>query len=749
MKRKLIISILMLTLFAYLAYALGSVTLTIPADDVHTADDNVLTFVCNGTEHATYNITSVDLYTDTGGTWSIASTDEINAGNNSAKGLSYEHTSLTYGEELVWNCRVNYTHYTATEGDDNFSTWAVANKTVRVPYIGTTTLTSPVDNYYHLNDSITLEYSGAAAAGYNITSMTLWTDATGTWTATNITVMGRPENNTARNNLTVISGIADGTKFVWNVLTNYTKVDNNVAGQISLTYATANKTIFVEYPPVVTLNYPANGGYVSGEDTFNFTSKDAYGSDGDNYTDCIVYTNLSTWTTYGLTIQARNNTMESTTLALNENTYTWNVKCWEPDNALIYGFDSSNSTFTVDTTPPTVSVDFLNDVVFANETWFTAKTIAINFTVTDTNPKDCDFWTEINGAALVLNGTVRSLTNNVATNITLDFSDGNATFYLACNDSAGNWVNSSEYELRVDIYAPANPTIANNSRENFCDQWNVTITAADDVNVTLDYGTAATKGTFLYNTSFLQTQEIHIPLPLEYTDYWLNVTVCDEAGNCNETNDDTFLSPFKVCSGWTYLGIYESVINMSEIARLSGADYVYSWYQNNQSWFYYLGSGAGGNQLLSYGDEVMLWESTNDTWEQNRSGVSVGDGYYDYTIYIGDNYIPLTVNYTFGSLSSTLMNDSDSWGAATTELNGSAINFTWYDAYNNSILDWHGGFTYDVAYNWTWNNNSNLGMATGIEVGWLYSEYNTSDFGTGGSVWNGTALTWNNGSTWR
>ena len=37
----------MLMLFAYLVYALGGLTLTTPADTVHTATDNELTFVCN------------------------------------------------------------------------------------------------------------------------------------------------------------------------------------------------------------------------------------------------------------------------------------------------------------------------------------------------------------------------------------------------------------------------------------------------------------------------------------------------------------------------------------------------------------------------------------------------------------------------------------------------------------------------------------------------------------------------------
>ncbi len=178
--KKSIITILVFVVLACLVYALGSTTLTTPSDFVHTADNNELTFVCNGTEHAEYNITSIDLFTKSGGTWAIAYTDTTNAGNNSAKGLSYTHTSLTYGEDFPWNCRVNYTHYAAQEGEINASTYADVNKSVIVSYIGTSTLTSPSDNFYPSNNSISHTCNGSAIPNYNITEIVLFTDSTGT-----------------------------------------------------------------------------------------------------------------------------------------------------------------------------------------------------------------------------------------------------------------------------------------------------------------------------------------------------------------------------------------------------------------------------------------------------------------------------------------------------------------------------------------------------------------------------------------
>ena len=95
------------------------------------------------------------------------------------------------------------------------------------------------------------------------------------------------------------------------------------------------------------------------------------------------------------------------------------------------------------------------------------------------------------------------------------------------------------------------------------------------------------------------------------------------------------------------------------------------------------------------------------------------------------------------------MNDSDSWGVTNSEVNGSAFNFTWFDAYNNSGLDWLGGYTYDAAYNWSWNNNTNVGNNTELEVVWLYSNYNLSTLHYSFSVWNTSAITYYNGSDWK
>lgn len=751
--KSIIITSFMLIIFAYLVYALGGVTLTTPADDVYTASDNEVTFVCNGTAQLGYNITGIYLYTDTGGTWSIAYTDATDAYNNTAKGISYSHTSLTYGETLVWNCRVDYTHNLAAVGDVNASTYADTNKSVRVSYIGTSTLSSPADNFYPLTDTVSHTCNGTAAIGYNITSIALWTNSTGTWTANHVKTIADPLDDTAVGNVSTLTGLSDGTHYVYNCLINYTKEESlkNATINQSLTYGTANRTVYVELPPTITLNSPANAGYVSGIDTFNWLSLDAYGKASNNYTNCIVYTNLSTWTTYGPTVYSKNNTAVSTTLALSDRAYKWNVKCWEPDNTNIAGFSTSNYTFTVDTTNPTVSIDFLNAIPFANETWMNTGTIALNVTLTDINAQDCDYWVNVSGSTLYLNKTLVGLTTGIATNVSLDYADGNYTFYLACNDSVGNGVNSSQYEFRVDTVTPLISSITNNSRNSYCDQWNITVSSDENVNMTINYGTTTAIGTKVYETDYVHSQTEFLPDIPENTFYYFNVTVCDIAGNCNITEpQQSFTFPFKVCSGWTYLGIYENSINMSDIATQSGADYVYSWNQTNQEWFYYLGSGAGGSNLLSYGDEVMLYEATNGTWVQDRSGLALGNGYYNYTIYSGDNYIPLTTSYTFGSLSSALMNDSDSWGLAPyTELNGTAINFTWFDAYNNSILDWHGGYTYDVAYNWTWNNNTNLENSTGTEVVWFYSAYNSTDYGLGTGRWNGTSLTWSNGTAWK
>jgi len=588
---------------------------------------------------------------------------------------------------------------------------------IGIVYAATITLTSPSDNYYTLSTSATFTCNGSPELGWSITGIHLYTNQTGTWRINVSKFPTTPVNNTAVGNITILSSLSDGVSFIWNCRFDYT----NSSGSNNLTYyGTNNKTVFVELPPPIGLDYPTSGAYLNSQSQFAITVQKSYTTDTLFY--CRIYTNETDWTAYGPTLNAVNNTQINTTLSFDDGTYKWNAKCFESSNANIYGWNATNFTFVMDKTVPVVFVNF------TNRTWSKTTSNSIKYIANDTNLASCVWWLNVTGSGLYQNHTNNSLTSGSEDVFTTSFANNNYTFLISCNDSAGNWYNSSQYQLKVDLVSPGVSSVGNASRSGYCDQWKVNLTSSEGVNLSVNYGPTTAVGNIISESTYIGTHNIYLSNVSENTVYYFNVTACDPAGNCNTTNTQyNFKFPFKVCAGWTYLGVYENSINMSTIATQSGADYVYSWKELNQSWYYYLGSGT--DYTMRYGDEIMLYNVDNSTWAQNRSG----SGYYKYNVTDGDNFIMLPTSYTFGTLAISLMNASGFWGQAfSTTPNAVNFNFTNFDAYNNSDQDWVGGYTYDVSYNWTWNNNTALGNATGLEVVWFYSQFNVS--------WNGTSV---------
>ncbi|MHA1827949.1 MAG: hypothetical protein ACTSX6_04795 [Candidatus Heimdallarchaeaceae archaeon] len=721
-KFKLIPSILMILLLSLLVFAVGSTTLTSPADN-YIPSDNSVDFVCNATAQPDYNITAISIYTNIGGTWAILNTTKKDDHkNNTDYGISYTHSGINPGDSFIWNCEANYTK--ANDSSIIDMTFAPANKTVNVPYFGTVTLTSPIDNYYPLNDSVTLQCNGTGELNWNISSIDLFTNQTGTWAISGTETFSSPTNNTAIGNITTLTGITDGTHFIWNCRYNYTRTDAST--NLSPTWASANKTVFVEYPPPITLSRPINGANVSSASQYlNFTVAGTFTTDTLFY--CKQYSNdTGSWTSVGPTMFVSNDTAyNSTPYTFQEGkNHLWNIRCEESSNGNILGFAPANFTITVDLTDPTI---ILNG--FTNASWENSAIYSINYTATDDNLKNCSLYVNTTGYSTQLNETNTTMVSGTPSIFKNSYVDGNYSFFITCYDYSGRSVNTSTYDFMIDTTYPAQVMITNNSRVGYCDQWNISVNNTEEFNISVDYGLAATKGSVISSSDYLTRHNIAIPNQSENTLYYFNVTVCDRAGNCNETSDDTYTFFFKICTGWTYLGIYERKINMSQVASLSGADYVYTWNQTGQAWVYYLGSASNANYNLKYGDFVALYNSDNSTWNQNRTQT----GYYEYNISSGNNYLVMTTSYTFGNLSTSLMNSSDSWGLSpTSEINQYRFNFSNFAAYNNSAQDWTASYYYDVAYNMSWNNNTVLDKSSGLEVVWLYSNYNVS--------WNGTDI---------
>ncbi len=729
--KKTTLYFLMFMIIGGIVLAIGSTTLTTPTV-TFTATDNNVEHTCGGDAFLGWNITAIYLYSNAGGTWKVENAVNLSTPvNNTAREITTNIDHTPYGSNYVWNCRTNYTVSNSTQFN---LTWAPQNYTVFIPYIGITTLAKPVDGYYPLNDSINFTINGSAELGYNITSIHFYTNSTGSWAADRSFIIEDPTNNTAVGRDFDLTGETDGTHLLWGAMINYTK--HNLSTNSSITFSTENRTLFIEFPPPITLNSPtANQFLNTPTNIFNLTALNTYADSGT--LNCHVYVNESaSWIPRGATLVSNDNEPSTTFLSFQDGTYIWSARCWEQANSNIIGFANANNTFTIDLTDPTVSIDF------TDETFITTSAFGVAVTATDTNIDSCNLFVNITGGNIVLNSTNSSITSGEEFFFNLTYDDGNYTFYTGCNDTASNWINSSQFEVKIDTKAPSiiAANVSNYTRNGFCDQWDINYTSNEDSNATINFGTSTSLGTFVYNSSFSSTKSLHLPSQEENTPYFFNLTVCDKAGNCNDSlTQFDYIFPFKICSGWTYLGNYESRINMSDILEQSGADQVYTWNETGQIWEFEIGTGVKGDMELLYGvDEIILFNADNSTWFQNRTGSGLGGTvYYNMNITSGDNYLAMVENISFGDLKSQLMNASDSWGTPTSETpdtiaGGLVFNISYHDAYNNSALDWVGGFTYDVDFNWTWNNNTLLGNSTGIEVVWLYSPFNIT--------WNGSAI---------
>lgn len=667
------------------------------------------------------------------------------------------------------------------------------------------TLSSPTHQSYVINDTVIFTGNGSATTNYNITSMDFYHDYGG-WKINQTYKVATPLANTAVGNITIISGVPDGTTVKWNFRINYTtsnqitnesdatnlnwtlnvnmttdldiisvralyfcnQSDTTVIGSgnytvfggtkkiqptsnslmndgtavclnytgFNLYYASANSTVYVEYPPSVVINLPANNSWQPTQNPiFNVTVTDGYTTDTGTY--CQIYTNESGGWAVGQTYTMTNNTQKKFTYNFNaDGAFKYNLKCIEQTNSNIYGWVTGNHTINLDSGVPNVNINFVNG------TWSNTASNNINYTPSDINIDSCNLWLNNSGSTLYLNDSNTSLINGTPDIFTKSFADGNYTFYIGCNDTAGNWKNSSRYELRVDTVALSIPSVLNNSRANYCDQWSITVNTSKPANLSINYGRSSALGTKIETSLLSTTHTLNITNQSENGLYNFNVTSCDIAKNCNTTQPTyDYIFPFKLCTGWSIFGIYESQRNLSDILNQTNADFAYWWNDSAQGWkFATPGVSANIGLIMKYGDVIWLYD-TNSTWARNVSGT----GLYNKNFSFGHNYFAIPQYYTMGSFSATFLNVSDTFGSVLqTKLNTTLVNFSDYNVFNNSANTW----TVPYYYNWSWNNNTAINKSSGLEVAWVWSEWNSSR-ATTVFMWNGSSLTWYNGSEWR
>jgi hypothetical protein len=594
---------------------------------------------------------------------------------------------------------------------------------------------SPADGSYDLDGvDIIVNITVTPSTGQNITNISLWTNI-GTYSRNQtITYSGAGLTDTSRTvgfiiNALPNASLADGTDLKWaiEVWTNGTTQAN----------WTENRTINIEYPPTVTLNLPANNQWSNAsEDTFNFTAVSAFTSN--NVFHCDLWANDSgTWTQKRGGFTALNNTDYTLTLQLEElSEIVWGIKCAEGGDPNVYNF-SINRTIKIDRTPPAISLSYPTE----NTTYSTINTnIPFNWTVTELNLDSCSFY---------VNDTLNSTEFTVGENASylLNASDGVYTFRIGCNDSAANIANISKRNLIIDTDFPSLENIGNSSVSGRADGRFFNFTSDEEVNYTIYYGTTTTPSNSVSSSERATIINVTInDTFVENTVYYFNITVCDIAGNCNTSGktDDvpqgSFTYPFKLLTGWSYYGVYDAKINFSVILDQTEAEYVYYWNQTGQEWIYAT-SGGTSNMGFEVGTAVgrqviALYESVNSTWARNTTN----SGFYNYNFTVGDNFLKLSTDYTFGNLSRSFLNGSYiegtiagyEYGIGDLTQTPEGMNYNlsdfWYSAYNNSAVTWDEGYI----YNWSYRNNTVLSPFGFGEVVWVNAPANIT--------WNGTSI---------
>lgn len=596
----------------------------------------------------------------------------------------------------------------------------------------------PDDGAYDLDGTdLVVNITVTPTSGNNISNISLWTNI-GTWSR-NQTINYTGGQDTSRVVGFVINAlpnasIADGTDVIWSI-----EVGLNASNSTYGISFSTNRTINVEYPALVRLNLPVNNSWTSAlQNLFNFTVNSSFTSS--TLFPCSFWTNESgTWAQALGSLTATNSTQKAFNYQPGEGSIVWGIKCQQGDDGNVVN-TSINFTLKIDRTSPVVTITKINDTIISNNTFLNTLTPIINYSITELNRDTC---------ILFVNGSANMTSTAISNNFTFTaFNDGVYNFLIGCNDSANNWKNSSTYQTTLDTLPPQLIEPHNVSTGGFADRRSINFSSNELVNATIFYGTTVDTTSSVSNSSFSISKNITISGFEQNTQYYFNITICDRAGNCNKSGEAfgqfNFVFPFKLLTGWSYYGIYDSLINFSTILSQTNSEYVYYWNQTGQSWVsataggtdsmgFTVGTSATGSVPEGIGRHVVtIFESTNSTWERN---VTAGLA-YSYNLTTGDNFLKMYDSRTMGQLGRAFLNTTSLSGdilygmgplIKIANATGSSTDFTYnmsqffFSAYNNSATDWEINYVYNSSLN---NNTPLIGNYTIHEVVWVFSKLN-------------------------
>ncbi|KKN53828.1 hypothetical protein LCGC14_0598540 [marine sediment metagenome] len=749
MNKKILISaFLMILLSIWLVNAIVSVKYITPDDGFYLIKGGGVTgnisFEINASPSSlSGSLQNATLWTNISGTWSANYTNYTAQAINTAIIYRFHHNGtnifsrdLTDGLVFVWNVIVYdnitifpsesvamdtegygmvFDNHTNTTGDGLcVNPGTDCNYSIRVRGSKGFLANSPVNSIFAVKNSTGEMITGAC----NMTNL-----ATGQFYCNQTIQVWNGTATQAKQTLTTSV-----------VTANYSIV-------LNARFAGANRTVYVEDAPTITLNLPLDNGYDSdGTVPINITVV----GDGDTY-QCLIYSNdTGSWVQEAGAFTATNNTDKLTSKVFTEGNVVWNARCAESLNSNIYGWATSNRTVTIDKTDPSVTLNFPLNLTYQDN-----RTLYFNATVTDSNIANCNIYfnsTSTNWNASNYNETITSMSSGVRFNFSqkLFDSDYNIIWGVSCNDSAGRIGWSSNYTVSMDSFYPAMRNNSNyTSTAANCKGITMEFISTEAVNLSFRYGLTSISETWeTIETDFAINQTVTLTFNESYdTTFYANVTICDRAGNCNGTGttyeEMLIESPIGLCTEWSYWSIYDSRISLVNLSDDSGADFVYWWNNSGQSWTSYSSASTGqGPYNLKIGDVVHFYESTNTTYFRNVTGSPD----YFRNVTAGHIYFGLYDSYSLGNISHILfrnstggnrtINESDYYGAD----NAGGLEFQIDDlaGFNNTNQEYVSSI-----FTWDWNNLTAIGTGpkNGIDTLWAYFPFNlTINFTTNGNI---------------
>lgn len=180
--------------------------------------------------------------------------------------------------------------------------------------------------------------------------------------------------------------------------------------------------------PAIVLNYPSNDSYLNANTNYlNFTATDSNG-----LSTCQLWGNWTGWSKNYSWFSPTNNSMNWTSITINDGYYFWNVWC---NDSLGNGrFALANLTFAIDTIYPEISIDTIT-------TTAGSQTIQFTNNITEKNPSSCKYSVyNSSGGIDGLNSNV-SFSCGASTSATVS-AYGSYTLWIYLKDKAG-WENST------------------------------------------------------------------------------------------------------------------------------------------------------------------------------------------------------------------------------------------------------------------------------------------------------------------